>query len=78
MKINKKYEMFATFVIMVFLMTMIVSFTSVSINNGFTNHFLMSWLKSWTISYVIALPVVIFVMPLSKKIVSKLVEDPKN
>jgi len=74
MKINKKHEMLATLVIMVFIMTCIVSFASISINNGFENNFLKSWIKSWVFSYVIALPVVLVVMPLSKKIVGKFVE----
>jgi len=74
MKIQKKHEMKVTLAIMVLIMTMVVSFASVILNFGLDNAFLIKWLKSWAFSYIIALPVVMIVMPFTKKLVSKFVE----
>ena len=74
MKIPKKHEMKVVMIVMVFVMTTVLSFVSTVKNIGFTHLFVVNWLKSWAFSFIIAFPLVLLIMPIIRKTVSKFVE----
>lgn len=74
MKIKKKHEGKITIIIMVFIMTMIISLVNTLKNYGLEPDFVLQWLKSWGFAYIVALPVVMVVMPATKKMISKYIE----
>lgn len=74
MKIKKKHEGKITIIIMVFIMTMIISLLNTLKNYGLEPDFVLQWLKSWGFAYIVALPVVMVVMPATKKMISKYIE----
>jgi hypothetical protein len=43
---------------------------------GFVPNFFQLWMSAWMLSWVIAFPVVLVVLPLSRRIVAALVEPP--
>jgi len=55
---------------MSFLMSLVVSY----INVGFVPDFLFIWMRAWAASFAISLPIVVFVFPIAKKIVDRLLE----
>jgi hypothetical protein len=75
MKIKKKHEMKVSLALMVLVMTSVVTFVSASVNFGFHPDFMIRWFKSWGLAFIVALPVVMILMPMIKKIVSKFVTD---
>lgn len=75
MKIKRKNEMKVTLVIMVFVMTMIVSLVSISVNFGFSDDFIYRWFKAWGLAFIVATPVVMVIVPLIKKRISKYLID---
>jgi len=60
---------------MVLVMTLVVTFVSVAINNELHAGFIIKWMKSWGLAFVIALPVVMFIMPIIKKTISKFIVE---
>jgi hypothetical protein len=75
MKIKKKHEMKVSLALMVLVMTSVVTLVSVSVNFGFHPDFVIRWVKSWGLAFIVALPVVMILMPMIKKLVSKFVID---
>lgn len=73
-KIQKKWIMPLTGLIMVAIMTCVVSFCSTVINMGFSEDFVSGWMKGWGFSFVIASPIFVVLMPRVKKIIEKLTE----
>ncbi|MEZ7914628.1 DUF2798 domain-containing protein [Macellibacteroides fermentans] len=59
---------------MVFIMTMIISLVNTLKNYGLEAGFVLQWLQSWGFAYIVALPVVMVVMPATKKMISKYIE----
>jgi len=51
-----------------FFMSGVVSMISILMNTGFVSEVFIIWPGSWMISWMIAFPVIIFVLPLSRKI----------
>ena len=49
--------------------TGIISFTLISINLGFTDHFFRTWFKSWGIAYLVAIPAILLIAPRVQKLV---------
>ncbi|WP_300004857.1 DUF2798 domain-containing protein [uncultured Cedecea sp.] len=49
-------------------MSGVVSMISLLMNTGFTAHVFSIWPESWLISWMVAFPVIVFVLPLSRKI----------
>ncbi|MBC7451477.1 MAG: DUF2798 domain-containing protein [Cytophagales bacterium] len=43
--------------------TGIISFTLISVNIGFTEHFLKIWLKSWCMAYLVVIPAILIIGP---------------
>lgn len=74
-KIPKKYGQ----VVFIFLMTvfigLILSFILTAIAYRFTKGFIEVWLFSFIKTWIIVVPVVVIVLPLVRKIVSKIVEQ---
>ncbi len=62
--------------VITFIMTCVVSFVSTAKNLGFANpEFAHSWIGAWGISWVIAFPVLLFVLPMARRIVFSFVEQ---
>ncbi len=55
--------------IMGIVTTGIISFTLISINIGFNNHFLKTWLRSWAMAYVVVIPAILIIAPRIQKMV---------
>jgi len=51
-----------------FFMSGVVSMISLLINVGFVTDIFRVWPGSWLISWMVAFPVIVFVLPLSRKI----------
>lgn len=73
---HPKYQplLFAFFMalFMSFWMSAVISF----INVGWIENFVYIWLHAWWIAFVVAFPSVIFVAPMVRKVVGKLVQSP--
>jgi len=54
--------------------TGIISFTLISTNIGFNEHFLGIWLRSWATAYGVVIPAILFVGPKVQAIVNKIVK----
>jgi hypothetical protein len=63
--------------IMGVITTGIISFTVISANLGFVEHFSRIWLKSWSIAYVIVIPSILVFGPMVDKLVSRLMGENK-
>jgi hypothetical protein len=57
--------------IMGIVTTGIISFTLISINIGFGEHFLKIWLKSWGMAYLVVVPAILIIGPQIQKLVDK-------
>lgn len=68
MKLTEKQANLISMALMVLLMTMVVTLVMAFLNSSFE---WLKWLKGWGISTLIAFPTVLFVMPLTRKIVFK-------
>lgn len=64
-----------------FVLTMIMSFIISGISTwraiGLADGFLATWMPSWMMSWAVAFPTVLFVLPLSRRIVGRFVEPPR-
>ena len=49
--------------IMGVITTGIISFTLISMNVGFADHFVKTWLKSWVMAYVVVIPCILAIAP---------------
>lgn len=52
--------------------TLVISFTLVSLNIGFSERFLPIWLRSWGIAFIIATFSILFVGPQVQRLVHRL------
>jgi hypothetical protein len=75
MKIHKKHEGKITLIVMVFCMTMVLTFVRTVKDVGMEPNFITEWVKSWGFSYVVALPTVMVIMPVIKRTISKFIEE---
>ncbi len=57
---------------MIFLMTMVVTF----INVGLTEDFFRLWMKAFGVAYVVGVPVIFFLAPVARKLTSRLLGVP--
>ncbi len=58
------------------IMTLIISAIATLRGVGPVPDFFGIWLEAWLLSWLVAYPVILFVLPFSRKIVAKLVEPP--
>jgi hypothetical protein len=61
--------------IMGIVTTGIISFTLVSINVGFGEHFLKIWLRSWGVAYLVVIPTILTIGPQIQKRIDSLFSD---
>lgn len=52
--------------------TGIISFTLISVNLGFTEHFLKTWLRSWGMAYIVVIPAILLIAPRVQQLVDRL------
>ncbi|MEJ5266985.1 MAG: DUF2798 domain-containing protein [Bacteroidales bacterium] len=69
MNITEKQANVLSMLIMVAVMTCIVTLVMALINGNLQ---LFKWLKGWGLSFLVAFPVVLIIMPITKKLVFKL------
>jgi hypothetical protein len=68
MNITEKQANVLSMLIMVAVMTCIVTLVMALINGNLQ---LLKWLKGWGLSFLVAFPVVLIIMPVTKKLVFK-------
>ncbi len=71
--IPKKYETIVFAFVMSSLMSFIMSGVITIINIGIPPNFIQLWLKAYGSAFMIAFPTVLFVVPVVRKIVAKLI-----
>lgn len=72
--VNKKYEKLVFIIVMSFIMSCIMSFVVSFINLGFIDDFFIKWIEASIKAFVIAVPIVSIVVPISRKIVLKILK----
>lgn len=72
---SKKYEFMVFSVLMSFFMTLLMSFVVTFLNVGLVKEFLFVWLNAFLKSYPIGFGATLIVVPIVRKIVSKLVSS---
>jgi len=72
MRINRKYSelLFAT--LSSIIMSLIITFILVLVNNGFTEHFWEMWLRGFIAGSLVSIPISLAVIPAVRRIVDKL------
>ncbi|WP_330397441.1 DUF2798 domain-containing protein [Maledivibacter halophilus] len=75
MKINKKYKGIIFSCIAAILISVPIAFFMVIINVGFTKDFLKAFLNSSLVGVGISIPLANIAIPLTEKIVNKIIED---
>jgi hypothetical protein len=74
LKLPARFDAIALPLVLTFIMTNVVSGVSTWRAVGLVPDFLHLWMTAWGLSWVVAFPVVLFVLPLSRRIVAALVE----
>ena len=73
-RLPARYAHVATGFVLSVIMTCIISGVSTLLALGATPEFLVRWPIAWVSSWVIAFPTVLFVLPLVRRIVARIVE----
>lgn len=60
------------------LMSGMVSLINMFINVGLIDSFFVKWFSAWMVSWAVAYPVVLFVLPLVRRLTAVFVDMPKN
>ena len=68
-----RYEHVAFGLLLSGMMSFLVSGFSTLLTIGFVNHFPATWLQAWLPSWALAFPVVLFVAPLVRRILHRIV-----
>ena len=75
MKVDKKYSGLLTAFFMTLALDTTMTFTMTAINIGWTPRFLSSFINGWIIGFVVAFPTSVLVIPLARRLSSKLVSE---
>ena len=75
-KLPARFHAIALPFVLSILMTCVVSGVSTWRAVGIVPDFTRIWMSAWALSWAVAFPVVMFVLPLSRRIVAALVEPP--
>ncbi len=75
-KLPARFNAIALPFVLTFMMTNVVSCVSTLWAIGLAPDFAHVWMSAWALSWIVAFPVVLFVLPLSRRIVAALVEPP--
>ena len=73
--LDKKYERYVFALIMGTIMSFIMSFIISFINLGFIDGFFLKWMEAFFKAAVCAIPIISFVAPFVKKVVSKVIKE---
>jgi predicted membrane channel-forming protein YqfA (hemolysin III family) len=68
---QKKIHLVFSFVMgamMIFLMTMVITF----VNVGLSDNFFQLWIKAFAIAYVVGVPVIFFLAPVARKLTGRI------
>jgi hypothetical protein len=76
-KLPARYNHIAIPLALSFLMTFIVSGISTFSGVGFTAGVAEKWMQAWGLSWVVAFPIMLFVLPLVRRMVAVFVEPPR-
>ena len=60
------------------IMTLIISAIATLRGIGFAPEYFRVWIEAWLLSWLVAYPVMLFVLPITRNIVAKLVEPPSR
>jgi hypothetical protein len=75
-KLPARFNAIALPLVLTFIMTNIVSGVATWRAVGLAPEFIHLWMSAWGLSWLVAFPVVLFVLPLSRRIVAALVKPP--
>lgn len=75
-RLPARYAAFITPLVLSLLMTFVVSAISTLKSLGFTQQFLSTWPIAWGLSWLVAFPTLLFVLPVVRRIVGLIVEQP--
>lgn len=76
-KLPARYNAIAIPLALSFLMTFIVSGISTFSGVGFTAGVLEKWMQAWGLSWITAFPIMIFVLPVVRRLVGLVIEPPR-
>ncbi len=71
--IHKKYYRYVFVAFMAFGMTVVMTFTTMIVNEGFSRHFIALWLDAIALGFTVAYPTALMITPLAASITKKLV-----
>jgi hypothetical protein len=54
--------------------TGIISFTLISANIGYTEHFAQIWLRSWGMAYCVVIPAILFIGPKIQNLLTRVIK----
>jgi hypothetical protein len=77
-KLPPRYNAIAMPLVLSGLMTIVVSGISTINAVGFAPGWTALWLKAWLLSWVVAFPVMVFMLPVARKLVARFVELPRG
>ncbi|MCB1519844.1 MAG: DUF2798 domain-containing protein [Hyphomicrobiaceae bacterium] len=76
-KLPPRYNVVVLPFVLTMLMTIIVSGISTFNAIGLEPGWLGTWFESWMISWAAAFPVMVFVLPVARRLVGRVVEPPR-
>lgn len=71
--IPNKYEFHTFSFVMSFLMSGVMSFALLALDSSTLSEALGNWPKAWGVAMLVAFPVSLFVVPFTRRLVSKIV-----
>ncbi|MEW7007410.1 MULTISPECIES: DUF2798 domain-containing protein [unclassified Lentilitoribacter] len=74
-KPNSRFEPIVFGFLLTFMMTAFVSAISIFRTTGFVDNFISLWLNAWMLSWAVAFPIVLFVAPLTRKMVARIFKN---
>ena len=77
-KLPARYAAIVMPLVLSVLMTFVVSAVSTLLSLGLTPAFFATWPTAWGLSWLVAFPSLLMVLPLVRKIVALLVEQPPS
>ncbi len=72
MRINPRFTGLLMALIISLGMSLVLSFTMVAINVGFTDYFIFAWLRSCLIGFLVGLPTATVIVPFARRTISRL------
>lgn len=76
-KLPPRYNAIAMPLVLSGLMTIVVSGISTLNAVGMAPDWHVLWLKAWLLSWAVAFPVMVFVLPVARRMVARFVEPPR-